>query len=155
MKMNYYVLLSAFVIGLLEGLLPFLFARFPYVSLEPSTFLCFSALESWVLLIINPVLLFVLLYSQGRRMDLGKSFGAVAFSLFIGGLLGSSTGYFSGPYILGNGWEASFPDISSFLATVFSLIHRGLSSGLSTLFPGFTAMAIAYFRKQSKTAQAP
>lgn len=155
------LLIGLFFAGLREGIVSigtvYLLNWLPTVwRLETATdygVFAFS-LSSFLSFLISPVILFLVFYRLGKRVDLEVSYPVVTIGLFMAGLVGSSVVYFLlAPVLLGGRVGVSLPDTMLSIAVILNLILTLIGFGLSVLFPAFVAIALANFRsKHSKAA---
>jgi len=114
--------------------------------------------------LISPVLLLIVFYRLGRKLDLESHYLSVAFSLFLGGF---TAGICSLLVVLLGILLISGVPFSEFPSAYFGSSNLGLvaegvvtmvlglvSEGLAVMFSGFFAVAMANFRLTSQPAQA-
>jgi hypothetical protein len=106
---------------------------------SPLAFSSFLAEVSLVGILMNPVLLFVLMYVFGAAVDMKKDYPAVVASLFLGALIGG----FAGRTVI---YIAS-PSGAGVLSTIGSIAAESLGSAVSAVFVGFSGAALAFFRR--------
>jgi len=124
----------------------------PFLGLQAGNyrFLLFS-LPTFLSFLINPIMLFVVIYFLGRNINVARYYVSVGISLFAGGLIGNSIPYFLLPELLGSHWEVAFPDLLSVVTTVIDFAIILLGFGFSTLFSGFFAVSLANLRRHRNT----
>ena len=125
------------------------------MSLERQTPNFFSGISGFFLaslainalsFLINPVLLFLVFYRLGKRVQLGDRYVSVGASIFVGGMVGYVVPYFLVPVAFGSSWSSFFPDLVSVLVIASSFALGFVSAGLGILFPSFVAIAVANYR---------
>ena len=114
--------------------------------------------------LVSPVLLLIVFYRLGGRLDLKSHYWSVAFSLFLGGFTAgvcSLLVVFLGILLVSGVPFSDFPS-AYFGSSNLGLVAEGVvtmmlglvSEGLGVMFSGFFAVAMANFRLTSQPAQA-
>ena len=127
------VLPQSILQGYSEYSVPGLFSQ----VLNPQGYSSFALAVGVIGLLLNPVMLFALMYVLGRSLDLRATYLTVAYSLFLGALIGA---------LLGHATIFAIPLRGSVLLTGVSMVIESVGSALSAVFVGFTAAALAFIR---------
>jgi len=132
-------LLAVLPQGMLQGYTEYSYLGWISRSLNPQAYSQFVTEVNLVSILMNPVLLFVLMYVYGFAIDLRKDYVAVAALLFIGAFLGGFVGRSAIYY--------ASPASKDTLSTLGSAAFESIASAVSAVFVGFSAVALAFVRK--------
>jgi hypothetical protein len=140
------ILILGFVSGFIFGfrhLLPFVLDWQTPASSLATIFFFFSVIS----FIISPIMVFIAIYYVGRELDLRLNLGSSIIRLLSGGYVGQLMGCSIAYLISGYGFDS----IVQYLGLMLSLAI----SSLSIFFTAFTALALAYIRKNNQIGNEP
>jgi hypothetical protein len=156
-----HVLLSSFAVSFalvgaalpVESLIGTLFVRGPPFSSNPPDFLN-ELVPGYVGFLVYPVLLLLVFYLMGRKLDLGDwgagRFRRFALSVFAGAVVGLFVGVVVSQLISGSAMSRLFD--------AYDLERLGadfLSAGVMVTILAFASASLGYFSRQSLTPRAP
>lgn len=140
------ILILGFASGFIGGfrlILPFVVDWQTPSSSLATIFFFFSVIS----FIISPIMVFIGIYYVGREYDLRLNLGSSIIRLLGGGYVGQSIGFSIAYLISGYGFD-------SFVQYLGAMLPFTLSS-LSMFFTAFTALALAYLRKNNQIGNEP
>lgn len=130
----------------IEYTLPTLLAQ----GLNLAEYASFIAILQLINIVLNPVMLFILMYLVGRSLNLATTYrGTIAYlflGALVGGLIGRTAIYLTSPAAV-NG-----------IATLSAISVESVESAIPVIFTGFSAAALAFFgriRQPSLQASSP
>ena len=132
-------LLAVLPQGMLQGYAEFSLQGLASRLLNAQSYSSFSLVVGLIGLALNPVMLFLLMYVIGRSLDLSREYPMVAFSVFLGALVGGFAGRMA--------VYTAFPTSGDSLAITTSIVVESVGSAVSAVFVGFTAAALAFIRR--------
>lgn len=89
--------------------------------------------------VLNPVMLFILMYSVGGKISLNTNYLGVIVSLFLGVLVVD--------FAAGITLYYTFPIAPKNMAVPLAILVQSAELAVSVIFTGFTAAALGFFRK--------
>ena len=128
---------GGFIYGYVQFTLPTLISQ----GFEPAVVTSFVTTAQLASIILNPLMLFIVMYVVGRGMDLSSSYGRVLLSLFLGALAGDFVG-FSASYL-------GSPTVHVELTLSAVLVLHSVEVAIPAVFTGFTAASLAFFGRAS------
>ena len=144
---NRKVFITALLFGLVFGCIDNLRVLFRILGLVPFRVTIYVYILGVVRSILIPILMFVVLYRLGKRIDLRNSYDSVSISLLIGSAVGPIFGCFLDQLVYPELWWDSWVG-QLYLAAVQALVQAS-----RLFFLGFTALALAYLRNREEAAE--
>jgi hypothetical protein len=134
--------LAAFLLAILEIAIDYVPASLMLGTNLPNqaTLAFYENVEAIMTVVLVPFGLFALFYLAARvRINLGKDYGAVALSIFVGALVA----YLPLELVGSLGGGSNVPSIE----TVFQYVGSSAAISLYYTFIGFSAILVSYYRR--------